>query len=103
MEGMRTALLVLALSLLPGLASADSTAAGQGGQSMSGAVTPANTFEFPLTAARRGPRCRRVCAQRERVCETRRRCNYVTNKCRNVRHCRTYCSYYETVPVNCVP
>ena len=103
MEGMRIVLTVLALSLLPGLASADRTAAEKGGQSLSGAVTPATNFEYPLTAERRRPRCRRVCAQRERVCETRLVCNYITNKCRNVRHCRTTCTYYETVPVDCVP
>lgn len=103
MEGMRTALLALALCLLPGLASADGTLGGQGGQSIPGAVTPAAGLEYPITTARRRPRCRRVCAQRERVCETRWVCNYVTNKCRNLRRCRTTCSYYETVPADCVP
>lgn len=103
MEGIRTVLLALALCLLPGLASADGTHEGQGGQSIAGAVTPAAGLAYPIMAARRGPRCRRVCAQRERVCETRRRCNYVTNKCRNVRICRTTCTYYETVPVDCLP
>ncbi len=90
MEGMRTALLALALCLLPGLASADGTLGGQGGQSIPGAVTPAAGLEYPITTARRRPRCRRVC-------------NYVTNKCRNLHRCRTTCSYYETVPADCVP
>ena len=103
MNGMRSALLALSLCLLPGLAWADGTREGRGGQSMPGAVTATGGSQYPLAAARRGPRCRRVCARKERVCETRLRCNYVTNKCRNVRTCRTYCSYYETVPFNCVP
>lgn len=103
MKGMRTVFLALALCLLPGLASADGGAAARGGQSLSGALSPATGLDYELTAERRRPRCRRVCAQRERVCETRRRCNYVTNKCRNVRICRTTCTYYETVPVDCLP
>jgi len=99
MRKMRGALLALGLCLLPGLVLAD----GLLGRSLSGPEEAMIGVDFPLTAAQRGPRCRRVCAQKERVCETRQRCNYVTNKCRNVRHCRTYCSYYKTVPVNCAP
>jgi len=54
-------------------------------------------------AARNAPRCRRRCAQRERVCHTERRCSYATNRCRDVQVCRTRCSYWETYPSNCTP
>ena len=54
-------------------------------------------------AARSAPRCRRRCAQRQRVCHTERRCSYATNRCRNVRICRSQCTYWETYPSNCTP
>jgi hypothetical protein len=66
-------------------------------------ATRAERAGLSKLAARSAPRCRRRCAQKERVCHTEQRCGYAGGRCRTVRVCRTRCTYYETYPSNCTP